>query len=209
LLCVRGCCGLVVPQRASSDVAGLKAELLGAIGRRRRGEGSLGEILALAEALEEEPSSAEAAGRWSLVFSTLASRRSDDDGESPLQRVSNGVYETLFKVAPFLAGGDDAGVKNEQLLRDGRVRNVVEGAGVKISVEGTAKATAGDEVDIVFDGFQIEAPMLPPLSLPLPRPRGKIISTFVDADLRISRGSRGGLFILKRLKDTKEAFSSD
>ena len=37
------------------------------------------------------------------------------------------------------------------------------------------------------------------LVVPLPRPVGSLRTTFCDATLRVSRGGRGGVFVLKRL----------
>ena len=37
------------------------------------------------------------------------------------------------------------------------------------------------------------------LVVPLPRPVGSLRTTFCDATLRVSRGARGGVFVLKRL----------
>ena len=37
------------------------------------------------------------------------------------------------------------------------------------------------------------------LVVPLPRPVGTLRTTFCDADLRISRGGRGGVFVLRRI----------
>lgn len=42
---------------------------------------------------------------------------------------------------------------------------------------------------------------IPTVTLPLPRPVGIIRTTFCDNTVRLSRGSRGGLFVLKRIKD--------
>jgi len=38
------------------------------------------------------------------------------------------------------------------------------------------------------------------VTVPLPRPRGALETTFCDENLRISRGGRGGIFVLKRLR---------
>ena len=43
--------------------------------------------------------------------------------------------------------------------------------------------------------------LIPTVTLPLPRPVGIIRTTFCDNTVRLSRGSRGGLFVLKRIKD--------
>ena len=38
------------------------------------------------------------------------------------------------------------------------------------------------------------------VELPLPRPVGKLRTTFCDADMRLSRGGRGGIFVLRRIR---------
>ena len=38
-----------------------------------------------------------------------------------------------------------------------------------------------------------------PLRLPLPRPVGTVSNSYCDDDLRVSRGGRGGVFVLRRL----------
>ena len=197
-------CRLSMSKAGGEEVKALKGALLEAISLERKGKTSLSEVLAATEALEAlDKRRAAATGRWSLVFSTLREAPKSEDG--PLQALSNQVYETLFRFAPALAGGgtDLLKVKNEQLLtEDGRLENVVEAFDVKIKVRGTAKGD--DEVmEVVFEEFRVEAGPFVKFTLPLPRPRGSIVSTFVDDDLRISRGSRGGLFILKRLPPSK------
>ena len=39
------------------------------------------------------------------------------------------------------------------------------------------------------------------LVVPLPRPVGSLRTTFCDETMRVSRGGRGGVFVLKRLPD--------
>ena len=41
------------------------------------------------------------------------------------------------------------------------------------------------------------------LVVPLPRPVGSLRTTFCDETMRVSRGGRGGVFVLKRLPDTR------
>jgi hypothetical protein len=68
---------------------------------------------------------------------------------------------------------------------------------IDIRVFGTARPTDDeDTLEIIFEGFELG--LLP--TIPLPRPVGRIVTTFVDEDLRLSRGSRGGLFVLKRIR---------
>ena len=68
---------------------------------------------------------------------------------------------------------------------------------IDIRVFGAARQTEDeDTLEICFEGFELGG--LP--TIPLPRPVGRIVTTFVDDDLRLSRGSRGGLFVLKRIR---------
>ena len=68
---------------------------------------------------------------------------------------------------------------------------------IDIRVFGAARPTNDeDTLEICFEGFELGG--LP--TIPLPRPVGRIVTTFVDDDLRLSRGSRGGLFVLKRIR---------
>ena len=46
-----------------------------------------------------------------------------------------------------------------------------------------------------------DAPLLGSLRVPLPRPVGTLRTTFCDEELRVSRGGRGGVFVLRRLRD--------
>ena len=43
------------------------------------------------------------------------------------------------------------------------------------------------------------APPLPTVELPLPRPLGRLRTTFCDEEMRLSRGGRGGIFVLKKI----------
>lgn len=54
-------------------------------------------------------------------------------------------------------------------------------------------------LSVVFEECTVELGSLRPLRIPLPRPVGTLRTTYCDAALRISRGGRGGVFILKRL----------
>ena len=211
--CLRRRCG-VPASRAGAGGGGaaaadaLKADLLRSIGRRA-GEG---EILAKAAAVEETlVRTGDVSGRWALVYSTQtgASQRLPAAlGDLP-QAVSDRIYGLLFKVAPFLAGGGQGdstsafGVANEQTVDvgrgtvDNRVRISAGGRALRLRVFGSAEETGdADRLAITFEGFQVDDL----ITLPLPRPRGEIVTTYVDDDLRLSRGSRGGLFVLKRLR---------
>ena len=41
------------------------------------------------------------------------------------------------------------------------------------------------------------------LRVPLPRPVGSLRTTFCDEEIRVSRGGRGGVFVLRRMRDEK------
>lgn len=181
-------------------VPALKSALLEAIAKERQGSGSVEAIWSATERLEEAATApGPISGRWSLVFSTMSDRQVGLD-------VTDAVYKRIFKFLPSLAGGAerDLDVRNEQLvdLDAGIVDNVVviklPSFSVRLRVRGTAAVQSASSVAIAFDSVQIAAPPLD-VTLPLPRPRGAIRTTFVDDELRVSRGSRGGLFVLRRL----------
>ena len=190
----------VVLRATAADVDALKRALLDAIGRRA----STAEILAAAAALEATDTRAGAVeGRWSLVYSTRA-RAPEDAAATPLAALSNAVYGVLFSAAPFLAGGGaPAGgggrplfaVANEQRIEGGVVENeVAVGDALRLRVFGSCEAASPDALGVAFEGVEVNGVF----TLPLPRPRGVVRTTFVDARLRLARGSRGGLFVLLR-----------
>jgi len=143
-----------------------------------------------------------------------------------IDKLTAQVYRFFFRFAPALAGsqgGDEqrnwwGSVRNEQLvdLSAGFVRNFVDITlsmsppppwRLRITVEGEATPDEGGDaasLRVVFTQFGVsvvgDAPewlrSLP--ALPLPRPQGSVQTTFVDEDLRVSRGGRGGLFVLRR-----------
>lgn len=196
----------------STTTAELKKALLRAVGENR-GERDILDAAAVLEA--QNMRTAPVSGRWALVFSTQTARPSDSAAKSIAdlpQEVSNAIYSVLFKVAPFLAGGQERrqkafSVANEQNVDeaagtvDNRVTLTVNGPlgkqKIDIRVFGTVRSTDDeDTLEIIFEGFELG--LLP--TIPLPRPVGRIVTTFVDGDLRLSRGSRGGLFVLKRIR---------
>jgi hypothetical protein len=194
---------------SSSESIDLKKALLRAVGNENRSEK---EILAAAALEALKVRTAPVSGRWALVFSTQTARPKESAAKSLLdlpQEVSNAIYSVLFKVAPFLAGGQERrrqkafSVANEQTVDeaagtvDNRVSLTFNKQKIDIRVFGTARATDDDDtLEICFEGFELGG--LP--TIPLPRPVGRIVTTFVDDDLRLSRGSRGGLFVLKRIR---------
>ena len=188
----------------------MKKALLRAVGNENRSER---DILDAAAALEDlNVRTGSVSGKWALVFSTQTARPKESAAKSIMdlpQEVSNAIYSVLFKVAPFLAGGQERrrqkafSVANEQTVDeaagtvDNRVRLTLNQQKIDIRVFGAARPTNDDDtLEICFEGFELGG--LP--TIPLPRPVGRIVTTFVDDDLRLSRGSRGGLFVLKRIR---------
>ena len=101
----------------------LKKALLRAIGNEDRSERDILDAAAALEALNVR--TAPVSGRWALVFSTQTARPADSAAKSIMdlpQEVSNAIYSVLFKVAPFLAGGQERrrqkafSVANEQTV---------------------------------------------------------------------------------------------
>jgi len=190
----------------------LKKELLKAVAI-----GKQEEIFQKAEALESlNVMDASVAGRWSLVFSTQTDP-SDTQEETLFSVVTAALYRVFFRFAPFLAGAQDTPkislgpvsltVGNEQMvdLVSKRVDNRValrfkgEGPNFNLRVKGELGGEDAKDLEVTFTSFGLEWPNLPQLELPLPRPVGRLRTNFCDKTLRLSRGGRGGLFILKRL----------
>ena len=200
----------ITESKSNVESIDLKKALLRAVGNENRSEKEILDAAAALEALKVR--TAPVSGRWALVFSTQTARPKESAAKSIMdlpQEVSNAIYSVLFKVAPFLAGGQERrrqkafSVANEQTVDeaagtvDNRVSLTLNKQKIDIRVFGTARATSDeDTLEICFEGFELGG--LP--TIPLPRPVGRIVTTFVDDDLRLSRGSRGGLFVLKRIR---------
>lgn len=78
---------------------------------------------------------------------------------------------------------------------------------VEIMVNGevsTMEAGEAAQLSVTFTDFAIKLGRGMPVRLPLPRPVGSLCTTYCDADLRISRGGRGGIFVLRRLRPLRE-----
>ena len=150
-----------------------------------------------------------------------------------VQPLIDATYATFFRIAPALAGAQQDGAAerfNEQRVSlaagviENRVRvplpsGVPIGSALEIRVDGLVApidAGAGEEqlrVEFTECAFRL----LPKgggggggggggargLVVPLPRPVGSLRTTFCDATLRVSRGGRGGVFVLKRLPDAQ------
>lgn len=171
---------------------------------------------------------ADVSGRWSLVYSTNDPSGVAGTFTSPLagvldedafQRVSDQLYKAFFAFAPALAGSAETnakGVANTQVvdLENKKVDNVVDAelpwplGEVRVGVRGEIEALDAEarEVAVTFTSWEIGAkpasggtPTFPTLRLPLPRPRGVLRNTFCDETLRVSRGGRGGVFVVSRI----------
>ena len=165
---------------------------------------------------------------------TGASRSSSNAMESlgvsdeVIQEITRTMYGVFFKFAPWLAGSSETnrrGARNAQTVdvAAGVVRNEVEldlvgpttTTTVCIGVDGEIRAEdalARDAV-VTFTSFDVrarfggESSTSPTLTLPLPRPRGWLTTTFCDETMRVSRGGQGGVFVLTRLRDDATASS--
>ena len=107
----------------STTTADLKKVLLRAVGNENRSERDILDAAAALEALDVRTGSV--SGKWALVFSTQTARPKESAAKSIMdlpQEVSNAIYSVLFKVAPFLAGGQERrrqkafSVANEQTV---------------------------------------------------------------------------------------------
>ena len=158
-------------------------------------------------------------GEWSLVYSSQV--KSTRDADTLIDKISAVLYKIFFKVAPFLAGGQDSGsaasyfVKssNKQYIdvTKGTVNNTVllkfsDKLTSKITVDGlispikTSEKSNDVSTRVVFTDFALQVwDKVPSFRIPLPRPSGILVTTFCDLDLRVSRGGRGGVFVAKRL----------
>eukprot|EP00435_Cladocopium_sp_Y103_P045693 s2236_g13.t1 len=188
------------PLSTNGAVNELKKDLLKAVAN-----GAQEQIFQCARDLEElNVTDAPVGGRWSLTL---------------FSAITAALYRVFFRFAPFLAGSQDRpkiellgplslSVGNEQLvdLASKRVDNRValrlgtDGPKFTIRVKGDLLGDDARDLEVTFTSFGLEFPNLPSLELPLPRPTGRLRTTFCDSTMRLSRGGRGGLFILKRLE---------
>ena len=156
-------------------------------------------------------------GRWTLLFSTQIDSSASSPSDSGLaQALIDAIYSTFFKFAPSLAGAQSGGAtskaRNEQTvdLERGRVLNMVRiplpvagsSSAIVLEVHGSIATTHEAElVAVTFERCDIfGAGGDRRLSVPLPRPVGSLRTSYCDNDLRISRGGKGGVFVLKRLR---------
>jgi len=192
-------------------------------------KGSKDDVLRAARVLEETGvvDATQIGGRWSLVFSTQTDISAGADGsvpESVFNQINAVLYRFFFRFAPFLAGAEDRAAsptlpgvttRNEQVvdLAGMTVDNKVElqpsrgGPKARIRVVGELEGSNAASLAVTFTSFSValstggSGGFLPALSIPLPRPVGRLVTTFCDGDMRLSRGGRGGIFVLKRLDE--------
>mmetsp|Transcript_8410 Transcript_8410/g.27936 ORF Transcript_8410/g.27936 Transcript_8410/m.27936 type:complete len:251 (-) Transcript_8410:644-1396(-) len=185
------------------------------------------EAVAALEAQATVPAPDSAEGTWALVWSVqeaspgpAGSLAIDGAVQAAVQQATDTLYGNFFKFFPALAGaqgGEFRGVRNEQTvsLAKGTVSNTVwiqppalaPASSPPLVVTVRGEAGVGDaataELDVVFTSFSLalgEAEGAPKVELPLPRPRGNLRTTVcTERGLRVSRGGRGGVFVLKRL----------
>ena len=155
-------------------------------------------------------------GRWSLIFSTQLPLEMESTAaggsRGPLQFVTDSLYGAFFKVAPALAGAQADGggeASNEQRLDlasralANRVRIPLPGSGswVELCVQGeVTQAKTAALLDVKFRAVNVKLRGGTAVTLPLPSPVGTLRTTHCDDDLRVSRGGRGGVFVLKRIR---------
>ena len=239
ILCLSPTCSfkswLLSKNPVSSNIQSLKKDLLSEISssRKKSNTGSRAAILDAIRLLEAEGSGNARAvktqdieGLWSLVFSTQETQ-DRDKSDRLVDVISARLYKIFFKVAPFLAGGQekvsrDYQISNRQNLdvQGGIVNNVVDirllpNLAIEINVDGTIRLVDNDVIstakslvlEVIFTSFSVcvyndDRDKKKKLVLPLPKPKGSLDTTFCDGDLRISRGGRGGIFVAKKIKAT-------
>ena len=155
--------------------------------------------------------------------SSSSSSSSSGDGASfSPQALLDLTYETLYKSARWnwLAGGiasrreqRSTGARSFQNLdlASNTIYNVVDfnapgGGRACISVRGEINREDSATLGVCFTESKItlkDAPKVfgikaPELTVPLPRPRGTVTTTYLDDDMRISRGSRNNIFLTVR-----------
>ena len=71
---------------------------------------------------------------------------------------------------------------------------------LEILVNGEVEPESSNELRVTFTDCSFQLQEGRPLRLPLPRPVGSLTTTWCDDDMRISRGGRGGIFVLRRIR---------
>ena len=212
------------PRRAaevSADVASLKAAVLRGVSLAARDRSAVPAVIALIAQLEavnptrSPVDDAKLNGTWALI-GTYSVDGPVARSRSTLQTLSDSVYEGLYKNTQWswLAGGmtsaESSGSKARSFqnidVARGEIFNIVEfasfGRRARITVTGTIARESPTSLAVVFVASSIEGlPFAPPVvRVPLPRPRGYVETTFLDDEMRISRGSRGTLFVTVRAR---------
>ena len=163
-------------------------------------------------------------GRWSLVYSTdddenKAMFMLDDANDKVVKEILDSLYKFFFAFAAPLAGGFSSSetakrkerggelfksIRNEQIvdLTNESVENFVDleilGRETRVVVRGEIKPLDKNQrkVQVTFTDWSFDNLV----TLPLPRPTGGLENTYCDETMRISRGSRGGVFITTRIR---------
>ena len=200
-------CGRAI-NKANNNVAQLKQDIVNSVAQARRREGDRRAIIAAVDKLEDYLPQSKVDlrlldGAWSLIYSTRVSTASESSG-TIIDNASASLYKIFFKFAPALAGAaqeEKRIASNVQTidLGAGKIENVVKirrpiAIDIMVSGEISASPASADTIDVVFTSCNING-----LTIPLPRPRGTLRTTYVDSDFRLGRGGQGGLFIVKKI----------
>ena len=83
---------------------------------------------------------------------------------------------------------------------ENRVRLPLGKSVVEVVVEGECEpGEVADVLRVTFTRTSVALDGGAPIRLRLPRPVGTVANSYCDDDLRVSRGGRGGVFVLRRL----------
>ena len=196
----------------SEAASSLKKELLSIIASSRKANAietraKKREILNKVLELEKEASAkldleGDIQGRWSLVYSTdddenKAMFMLDDANDKVVKEILDSLYKFFFAFAA-------QSIRNEQIvdLTNESVENFVDleilGRETRVVVRGEIKPLDKNQrkVQVTFTDWSFDNLV----TLPLPRPTGGLENTYCDETMRISRGSRGGVFITTRIR---------
>ncbi|KAL4442487.1 hypothetical protein ABPG77_005071 [Micractinium sp. CCAP 211/92] len=175
-------------------------------------------------------------GSWALLYSGRSRRLAaaaafpSSSAAAPslreaLQAASDAAYSAFYKYVPVLAGSAvgrarGSSATNLQVLKPGRVDNVVTTKGplpLRLCVSGSvetarpASGAAATCVAVRFDSFTVRLGGLPETALSLGwlRPLGYVDTLYLDEELRVSVGDKGGLFVLRRVAERDAAAAPD
>lgn len=79
-------------------------------------------------------------------------------------------------------------------LKDVSFRIVVNGEITPLNQLPQECSNNANYVGVTFTSFQLGK-----FSIPLPRPKGTLLTTYCDSVMRLSRGGKGGLFVVQRV----------